>query len=55
MANQPRIPGSGVALGADPGMYGVLLQGLRNRLFLKYLGVDYEFYNVNDIRYRSAP
>ena len=32
---------------------GALIQGLRNRLFLKYAGIDYEFYNVYDIRYRG--
>lgn len=30
------------------------LQGLRNRLFLKYIGVDFEFYNTRDMRYRST-
>lgn len=54
LANLPQIPASGMVFGSEPGMYGVLLQGLRNRLFLKYLAVDYEFYNVQDIRYRSA-
>lgn len=30
------------------------LQGLRNRLFLKYIGVDFEFYNTSDMRYRRT-
>ena len=34
---------------------GALIQGLRNRLFLKYAGIDYEFYNVYDMRYRGGP
>ena len=29
------------------------IQGLRNRLFLKYAGIDYEFYNPYDLRYRT--
>lgn len=33
---------------------GALFQGLRNRLALKYLGIDYEFRNVHDIKYRTA-
>lgn len=40
-------------LGAPPG-FGDRVRGLRNRLFLKYLGIDYEYYNVQDVRYRSA-
>jgi hypothetical protein len=32
---------------------GEFIQGLRNRLFLKYAGIDYEFYNVYDLRYRT--
>jgi hypothetical protein len=30
------------------------IQGLRNRLFLKYMAIDFEFFNVNDIRYRAT-
>lgn len=33
---------------------GALIQGLRNRLFLKYAGIDYEYYNVYDQRYRDG-
>ena len=33
---------------------GAFIQGLRNRLFLKYAGIDYEYYNVYDIRYRDS-
>lgn len=29
-------------------------QGLRNRLVLKYVGIDYEYYNTDDMRYRST-
>ena len=32
---------------------GAYLEGIRNRLFLKYTGVDYEFYNSGVMRYRS--
>lgn len=38
--------------GGTPSMKGVLIQGLRNRLFLKYAGIDYEFYNFFDTVYR---
>jgi hypothetical protein len=39
----------------DPGAdTGTVLQGLRNRLVLKYLGVDYEYYNVADMQYGNA-
>ena len=38
----------------DPPGFGDRVRGLRNRLFLKYLGIDYEYYNVQDVRYRSA-
>ena len=30
------------------------IQGVRNRLFLKYLGVDFEHYNTEDMRYRGG-
>jgi hypothetical protein len=33
---------------------GDFIQGLRNRLFLKYAGIDYEYYNVYDQRYRDG-
>lgn len=33
---------------------GAYLEGLRNRLFLKYSGIDYEFYNSDVMRYRSG-
>ena len=33
---------------------GAYLEGIRNRLFLKYTGVDYEFYNSEVMRYRSS-
>ena len=33
---------------------GAMIQGLRNRLFLKYSGIDYEFYNVYDLQYRTT-
>ena len=33
---------------------GAYLEGIRNRLFLKYTGVDYEFYNSDAMRYRSG-
>lgn len=33
---------------------GPFIEGLRNRLALKYLGVDYEYYNNDSMRYRSA-
>ena len=32
---------------------GEFIQGIRNRLFLKYSGIDYEFYNFFDMRYRE--
>jgi hypothetical protein len=32
---------------------GEIIRGLRNRLFLKYAGIDYEFYNRQDLQYRS--
>lgn len=35
-------------------MRGAYLQGIRNRLFLKYAGIDYEYYNVHDLRYRDS-
>jgi hypothetical protein len=34
-------------------MSGEYIKGLRNRLLLKYAGVDYEFFNVYDLRYRD--
>ena len=48
---QMRRNNDGRALSAS----GALIQGLRNRLFLKYAGIDYEFYNVYDMRYRGGP
>mgnify|MGYP003603896903 FL=1 len=33
---------------------GAYILGLRNRLYLKYLGVDFESYNHHDLKYRSA-
>ena len=40
-------------VGSALSMRGAYVLGLRNRLFLKYMGIDYEFYNVHDIRYRG--
>jgi hypothetical protein len=42
-----------------PGSYnastiGQVIIGMRNRLYLKYLGIDYEFFNVYDMRYRDT-
>ena len=34
---------------------GSFIKGMRNRLFLKYAGIDYEFYNVHDLKYRGPP
>ena len=33
---------------------GAYILGLQNRLYLKYLGVDFESYNHHDLKYRSA-
>lgn len=33
---------------------GAMIQGLRNRLFLKYAAIDYEFYNIYDLQYRTT-
>jgi hypothetical protein len=30
-----------------------IIQGLKNRLFLKYIGVDYEMFNTKDLLYRG--
>jgi hypothetical protein len=38
--------------GSAPSMGEMLVQGLRNRLFLKYAGIDYELYNFPDTVYR---
>ena len=35
-------------------MSGMIFEGMRNRLLLKYAGIDYEYFNVNDQRYRGA-
>jgi hypothetical protein len=43
-----------IGLAAHSANVAERLQGLRNRLFLKYIGVDYEFYNVYDMRYRGG-
>jgi hypothetical protein len=48
-----RPPATGPGLtGSVPSMSGVIFQGLRNRLFLKYAGIDYELYNFPDTVYR---
>ena len=46
--------GMGGSVGFAGAMRGEYIQGLRNRLLLKYAGIDYEFFNVVDLRYRDA-
>ena len=41
------------AVGSGSTVTGVMIQGLRNRLFLKYSAIDYEFYNIYDLQYRT--
>ena len=47
-AQMERIAGAPNPSGGDAA------QGLRNRLFLKYWGIDYEFYNFSSMHYRGA-
>jgi hypothetical protein len=51
MASDPLAGGSA---GFASAMRGEYIQGLRNRLMLKYSGIDYEFFNVYDLRYRDG-
>lgn len=50
-ASDPLMGGSA---GFATAMRGEHIQGLRNRLMLKYAGIDYEFFNVYDLRYRDG-
>jgi len=48
VSNNIRNPGFASLMTAD------VLQGMRNRLFLKYNGIDYEFYNTSNLLYRTT-
>lgn len=56
-ANAGSAYASGTVSGGNAGfasaMRGQYIDGLRNRLLLKYAGIDYEFFNVYDLRYRD--
>ena len=53
-ANSAYANGSGGNVGFASAMRGQYINGRRNRLLLKYAGIDYEFFNVYDLRYRDS-
>ena len=45
---------NGGTVGTASAVSAEMIKGLRNRIFLKYAGIDYEFYNVYDLQYRTS-
>ena len=44
----------GGTVGTASAVSAEMIKGLRNRIFLKYAGIEYEFYNVYDLQYRTS-